>query len=84
MRNITLIDLTNKVIGNAVLPSEFPGEPPVLLLGRERIFKAGSGNFDQPSPGHYETYEQVESITLAESAVSAPNVEPTAPAAEVG
>jgi hypothetical protein len=75
-RMVTLFDDENEAVGNAILKSDDPGEPPVLLW-RGRTFVYGGVSFDEPAPGDYESYLQKETYTLPPSAVSPPEVVPT-------
>lgn len=75
-RFITLTTADGQPLGNAVLPSEFPGDPGILVW-EGKTFASGLPSWAQaasgytPAPGQYESYVESEPVlTLPKDAVS--------------
>jgi hypothetical protein len=64
------------VLGNVLLPSDYPGSP-AILTWKDRSFRTGNIAYGPGSPGAYENYREATSLHLRDDDVSAPDVVPT-------
>ena len=79
-RMITLVDkdaqgTPNIVLGNALLPSDDPVTPEVLIY-KKKIYQSNGPSYT-PEPGQYETYQVCGSLELPDGALAAPEAVPT-------
>jgi len=75
-RPVTLVAGDGTALGNVLLSSDYPGQPPILSWDG-MVFRGEGIIFGPGAPGRYEPYVQQKVVDVPAGAVSTPDLVPT-------